>query len=93
MSLTTAVDVLNGRVDKEHASLSIAVSRALITLGLPPRRDEGTPWSTVTDEEAFTEKHDLAVAFWQTVAASIDPWVDVAAGRLDGTPGPRTDHR
>lgn len=81
MSLTTAVDVFNGRVDKEHASLSKR-SPALITLGA---LHDGTKeiLGDVTDD-TFTEQHDLAVAFWQTVASSIDAWVDVAADRVSG---------
>jgi DNA sulfur modification protein DndB len=81
MSLTTAVDVFTGRVDKEHASLSKR-SPALITLGA---LHDGTK-ELVGDvnEVNFTEKHDLAVAFWQTVASSIAPWVDVAAGHSTG---------
>ncbi len=81
MSLTTAVDVFIGRVDKEHASLSKR-SPALITLS---SLHDGTKelLGEVTDE-TFTEQHDLAVAFWQTVGASIEAWVDVAAGRSTG---------
>lgn len=81
MSLTTTVDVFNGRVDKEHASLSKR-SPALITLG---SLHDGTKelLGEVT-EETFTEQHDLAIAFWQTVASSIDAWVDVAADRSTG---------
>ncbi len=81
MLLTTAVDVFNGRVDKEHASLSRR-SPALITLG---SLHDGTKelLGEVT-EESFTEQQDLAVAFWQTAASSIEPWVDVATGRLTG---------
>lgn len=81
MSLTTAVDAFNGRVDKEHASLSRR-SPALITLG---SLHDGTKelLGEVTDE-AFTEQHDLAVAFWQTVASSIDAWADVVADRSTG---------
>jgi DNA sulfur modification protein DndB len=78
MSLTTAVDVFNGRVDKEHASLAKR-SPALITLG---SLHDGTKelLGDITEED-FTEKRDLAIAFWQTVASSMTPWVDVAAGR------------
>lgn len=81
MTLTTAVDVFSGRVDKEHASLSKR-SPALITLGA---LHDGTKelLGEVTDD-TFADQHDLAIAFWQTVGASIDAWVDVAAGRITG---------
>lgn len=81
MTLTTAVDVFNGRVDKERASLSKR-SPALITLG--SLHDGTKELVGEVDEETFTEKRDLAIAFWQTVASSIDPWVEVAAGRSTG---------
>lgn len=81
MTLTTAVDVFNGRVDKERASLSKR-SPALITLG---SLHDGTKelLGEVTDER-FAEQQDLAIAFWQMVGASIDAWVDVAAEHLTG---------
>jgi DNA sulfur modification protein DndB len=81
MSLVTAVDVFNGRVDKEHASLSKR-SPALITLG--SLHDGTKELIGEIDEESFAEKQDLAVAFWQTVATSIAPWIDVAADRATG---------
>jgi DNA sulfur modification protein DndB len=81
MTLTTSVDVFNGRVDKERASLSKR-SPALITLG--SLHDGTKELVGEIDEETFTEKRDLATAFWQTVASSIEPWVDVAAGRATG---------
>lgn len=79
MTLANAVDVFNGRVDKEHASLSKR-SPALITLG---SLHDGTKelLGEVTDD-SFAEQHDLAIAFWQTVGASIQTWADVAAGRV-----------
>ena len=78
MALTTSVDAFRGRVDKEHASLATR-SPALITLG---SLHDGTKLllGDVT-EETLAERHDLAIAFWQTVASAIDPWVEVAAGR------------
>ena len=81
MTLTTTVDVFNGRVDKEHASLSKR-SAALITLG---SLHDGTKelLGEITDER-FAEQQDLAIAFWQMVGTSIDVWVDVASGRLTG---------
>jgi DNA sulfur modification protein DndB len=78
MALTRAVDVFDGRVDKERASLSKR-SPALITLG---SLHDGTKelLGDVTEVNA-AEKQDLAVAFWQTVSRSLPPWADVAAGR------------
>jgi DNA sulfur modification protein DndB len=78
MTLTGAVNVLKGRVDKEHASLAKR-SPALITLG---SLHDGTKelLGDVT-EENFADKQDLAVAFWQTVAAALPAWADVAAER------------
>lgn len=78
MTLTQAVEVFNGRVDKERASLSKR-SPALITLG---SLHDGTKelLGEVTEADA-TDKQDLAVAFWQTVGASLPPWADVASGR------------
>jgi DNA sulfur modification protein DndB len=81
MTLTTAVDAFNGRVDKERASLSKR-SPALITLG--SLHDGTKELLGEIDEENFTEKRDLAIAFWQTAAAAITPWADVAAGRATG---------
>jgi len=81
MTLTTAVDVFNGRVDKEHASLAKR-SPALITLS--SLHDGTKELLGDIDEETFREKLDLAVAFWQTVASSIPPWAQVAAGRATG---------
>jgi DNA sulfur modification protein DndB len=78
MSLTTAVEVFSGRVDKEHASLAKR-SAALITLG--SLHDGTKELLGEIDEENFREKLDLAVAFWQVVASSVPPWVDVAADR------------
>ncbi len=79
MLITTTVDAFDGRVDKERASLSKR-SPALVTLG---GIHDGTKElvGTVTDEN-FAEKRDLAIAFWQTVAASIPAWTDVTAGRV-----------
>lgn len=79
MLLTTTVDAFVGRVDKEHASLSKR-SSAFVTLG---GIHDGTKElvGTVTDDN-FAEKRDLAIAFWQTIAASIPAWVAVAAGTM-----------
>ncbi|HUZ88298.1 MAG TPA: DNA sulfur modification protein DndB [Candidatus Acidoferrales bacterium] len=81
MTLVSSVGALEGRVDKEHASLSRR-SPALITLG---SLHDGTKelLGEVT-EENFTDKVDLAIAFWQTVAAAIPAWSDVAAGQATG---------
>lgn len=78
MALTHSVQAFVGRVDKEHASLSKR-SPALITLGA---LHDGTKelLGDVTEENA-AEKSDLAVAFWQTVATHLPPWVEVTAGR------------
>lgn len=81
MTLTTAVDVFNGRVDKEHASLSKR-SPSLITLG--SLHDGTKELLGEINDETFAAQHDLAIAFWQTVGASIEPWVEVAAGRITG---------
>jgi DNA sulfur modification protein DndB len=81
MSLTTAVDVFNGRVDKEHASLSKR-SPALITLG--SLHDGSKELLGQVDDENFAEQRDLAIAFWQTVGAAITPWIEVAAERATG---------
>jgi len=78
MSLLSQVAVLAGRVDKEHASLSKR-SPALITLGA--LHDATKEMLGEVTEESFTEKVDLAVAFWQTVAAAIPAWVAVADGK------------
>jgi DNA sulfur modification protein DndB len=75
------VDAFRGRVDKEHASLSKR-SPALITLGA--LHDGTKELAGEITEENFTEKLELAVAFWQTVAGSIPPWVDVSADRATG---------
>jgi DNA sulfur modification protein DndB len=81
MTLTTAVDAFNGRVDKERASLAKR-SPALITLG--SLHDGTKELLGEVDEETFTEKRDLAIAFWQTVASAIHPWVEATAGRATG---------
>ena len=81
MTLTKAVDVFNGRVDKERASLSKR-SPALITLG--SLHDGTKELLGEIDEENFTDKRDLAIAFWQTVGSSISAWIDVAAGKATG---------
>lgn len=81
MTLTTAVEAFNGRVDKEHASLSKR-SPSLITLG--SLHDGTKELLGELDDENFTEKLDLAVAFWQTVAMSIGPWAEVTAGTSTG---------
>jgi DNA sulfur modification protein DndB len=78
MALTSQVAVLEGRVDKEHASLAKR-SPALITLGA--LHDATKELLGEVTEENFTEKIDLAVAFWQTLARAIPAWTDVAAGR------------
>lgn len=78
MTLVSSVGVFDGRVDKERASLSKR-SPALLTLGA--LHDATKELLGEVTEEEFTDKVDLAVAFWQTVAASIPPWVDVAEGR------------
>lgn len=79
MTLTTAVDVFVGRVDKEHASLAKR-SPALVTLG--SLHDGTKELLGDIDDDSFTEKQDLAIAFWQTVASAIEPWADVAAGKF-----------
>jgi len=78
MTLTRNVEVFRDRIDKERASLSKR-SPALITLG---SLHDGTKelLGEVTEDE-FAEKQDLAVAFWQTVAAHLPPWAEVQAGR------------
>lgn len=78
MTLASSVGAFEGRVDKEHASLSRR-SPALITLG--SLHDGTKELLGSVDEANFTEKVDLAVAFWQTVAAAIPAWVEVATGR------------
>jgi DNA sulfur modification protein DndB len=78
MTLLSHVGVLEGRVDKEHASLAKR-SPALITLG--SLHDATKELLGEVTEETFTEKVDVAVAFWQTLAAAIPAWADVAAGR------------
>jgi DNA sulfur modification protein DndB len=78
MTLIAQVAVLEGRVDKEHASLAKR-SPALITLG--SLHDATKELLGEVTEDNFTEKVDLAVAFWQTLAAAIPAWVEVAAGR------------
>jgi DNA sulfur modification protein DndB len=79
MTLLSQVAVLEGRVDKEHASLSRR-SPSLITLGA--LHDGTKELLGEVSEENFTEKVDLAVAFWQTLAEAIPAWADVAAGRI-----------
>jgi DNA sulfur modification protein DndB len=78
MTLTSKVSAFVGRVDKERASLSKR-SPSLITLG---SLHDGTKelLGEVTDANA-AEKTDLAIAFWQTVAANVPPWVDVTENR------------
>src|SRR6266567_3207574 len=78
MTLVSQVAVLEGRVDKEHASLAKR-SPALITLG--SLHDATKELLGDVTEDNFTEKVDLAVAFWQTAARAIPAWVDVAVGR------------
>jgi DNA sulfur modification protein DndB len=78
MTLVSQVAVLEGRVDKEHASLAKR-SPALITLGA--LHDATKELLGEVTEDNFTRKVDLAVAFWQTLAAAIPEWADVAAGR------------
>ena len=79
MTLTHAVAAFNGRVDKERASLSKR-SPALITLG---SLHDGTKELLGEVSEAnVADKQDLAIAFWQTVAASLPAWAEVAAGRM-----------
>jgi DNA sulfur modification protein DndB len=81
MTLLSQVAVLEGRVDKEHASLAKR-SPALITLG--SLHDATKELLGEVTEENFTEKVDLAVAFWQTLAAAIPAWSEVASGRATG---------
>jgi len=81
MTLVSNVGALEGRVDKEHASLSRR-SPALITLG--SLHDATKELLGDVTEENFTERVDLAVAFWQTVAAAIPAWAEVAAGKATG---------
>lgn len=81
MTLLSHVAVLDGRVDKEHASLAKR-SPALITLG--SLHDATKELLGEVTDENFTEKVDLAVAFWQTLAAAIPAWADVAAGKTTG---------
>jgi DNA sulfur modification protein DndB len=78
MTLLSQVAVLEGRVDKEHASLAKR-SPSLITLGA--LHDATKELLGEVTEDNFTEKVDLAVAFWQTLAAAVPAWADVAAGR------------
>ena len=77
MTLVSAVAAFEGRVDKEHASLAKR-SPALITLG--SLHDATKELLGEVSEENFTEKVDLAIAFWQIVAKSLNPWVEVTAG-------------
>src|SRR5438093_4146670 len=77
MTLLSQVAVLEGRVDKEHASLAKR-SPALITLG--SLHDATKEMLGEVTEENFTEKVGLAVAFWQTLAAAIPAWAAVASG-------------
>jgi DNA sulfur modification protein DndB len=79
MALLSQVAVLEGRVDKEHASLAKR-SPALITLGA--LHDATKELLGAVSEESFTQKVDLAIAFWQTLAAAVPAWADVAAGRV-----------
>ena len=78
MTVVSQVAALDGRVDKEHASLARR-SPALITLG--SLHDATKELLGDVTEDNFTEKVDLAVAFWQTAARAIPAWADVAAGR------------
>lgn len=79
MALLSQVALFEGRrVDKEHASLSKR-SPALVTLGA--LHDATKELLGDVTEENFTQKMDLAVAFWQTVAEAIPAWTDVAEGR------------
>jgi DNA sulfur modification protein DndB len=78
MTLVSQVAVLEGRVDKEHASLAKR-SPALITLG--SLHDATKELLGDVAEDNFTERVDLAIAFWQTLARAIPAWADVAAGR------------
>ena len=77
MALVAQVAVLDGRVDKEHASLARR-SPALITLG--SLHDATKELLGEVTEENFTEKLDLAIAFWQTLATAIPAWAAVASG-------------
>jgi len=77
LTLLSKVAVLEGRVDKEHASLAKR-SPALITLS--SLHDATKEMLGEVTEENFTEKVDLAVAFWQTLAAAIPAWAAVASG-------------
>jgi len=77
MTLVSAVAAFEGRVDKEHASLAKR-SPALITLG--SLHDATKELLGEVTEENFTEKVDLAIAFWQIVAKALNPWVEVTAG-------------
>jgi len=78
MTLVSSVAAFDGRVDKEHASLAKR-SPALITLG--SLHDATKELLGEVTEENFTERVDLAIAFWQVVAESLSPWVEVTAGR------------
>ena len=77
MTLVSSVAAFEGRVDKEHASLAKR-SPALITLG--SLHDATRELLGEITEENFTEKLDLAIAFWQIVGKSLNPWVEVTAG-------------
>jgi DNA sulfur modification protein DndB len=78
MTLVSQVAVLEGRVDKEHASLAKR-SPALITLG--SLHDATKELLGDVADDNFTERVDLAIAFWQTLAMAIPAWADVAVGR------------
>ncbi len=78
MTLTHTVAAFQGRIDKERASLSKR-SPALITLG--SLHDATKELLGEVTEDNVAVKQDLAVAFWQTVAANLPAWADVAAGR------------
>lgn len=81
MTLLNNVEVFKDRVDKERASLAKR-SPALITLG--SLHDATKELLGDVTEENFTEKVDMATAFWQVAASSISPWAEVAAGRASG---------
>jgi DNA sulfur modification protein DndB len=81
MTLVAQVATFEGRVDKERASLAKR-SPALITLG--SLHDATKELLGDVTEENFSEKVDLAIMFWQTVAGSLTPWVEVTAGKATG---------
>lgn len=78
------VRLFKGRIDKQHVSLALR-SAAFATLsGIQAANKQllGELTTTKIEGTRLRQLEDLAVDFWEHVTNVVEPWPDIASGRL-----------